>query len=110
MEDINDWYERGEFPPAGTVCEVLPYRHVCESIAPHRDGMVMYNRHENAYFLATKNTRFRPLQTERERWIKAAQLAIDMPLDHAEMLGEIYDAGLAKMPEVKQWEQKHQIC
>ena len=101
VEDENDWHKRGELPPVGTVCEVFPYWHVCESIAPHQNGMVMHDRNNYEYFLATKNTRFRPLQTERERWIKAAQLAIDMPLDHAEMLVEIYDKGLAKMSEDK---------
>ena len=105
MEDKNDWHKRGEFPPVGTVCEMLPWWHVCESIAPHRDGMVMYNHSEDAYFLATKNTRFRPPKTERDRWIEmAANIDIASP-PHPEtwpdILARIYDAGLAKMPEDK---------
>ena len=43
---------------------------------------------------------FQPLQTERERWVAAAQQAIGCePNAHRHMLGQLYDAGLAKMPE-----------
>ena len=102
VESKDDWYKRGEFPPVGTVCEVFPYWHVCESIAPHQNGMVMHDRNNYEYFLANKNTRFRPLQTERDRWIEAAQKVIGCdPNAHRHMLGQLYDAGLAKMPEVK---------
>ena len=106
MEDKNDWYKRGEFPPIGTVCEVL-YDGVWEQtkiIGWNGDKIVLTTPWDDitSYDGAVANPNiFRPHQTERERWIKAAQLAIDMPLDHAEMLGEIYDAGLAKMPEEK---------
>ena len=107
MENKNDWYERGELPPVGTVCELLPYWHVCESIAPHRDGMVMYNRGEDAYFLATKNTRFRPPKTERDRRIETAPHVIGEQTGGAsEPIGwavaALLDAGMFKMPEDKQ--------
>ena len=98
MEDKNDWHKKGELPPVGTVCEMLPWWHVCESIAPHRDGMVMYNHSEDAYFLATKNTRFRPLQTERERVVKAwIEKIEDSDILNA-YLGGLYDIGALKMP------------
>ena len=101
MGDKNDWYTKGEFPPVGTVCEM---RRPGEGFAK---GSLMYHSAELCVWrfmssaeiaLKPDQCEFRPLQTERERWIKAAQLAIDMPLDHAEILGEIYDKGLAKMP------------
>ena len=101
MEDENEWHKRGEFPPVGTVCRLRfgTTAYAVVTITYIGDGVLCYRDEKGMeYSAASSHVELRPLQTERERWIKAAQLAIDMPLDHAEMLGEIYDKGLAKMP------------
>ena len=102
MEDKNDWHKRGEFPPVGTVCKLrfATAAEIVVTITYVGDGVMCYRNEKGMEYTAASNeVKLRPLQTERERWIKAAQLAIDLPLSHAKMLGEIYDAGLAKMPE-----------
>ena len=48
--------------------------------------------------------RFRPLQTERERWLEKAVAFADKTRYTdlwVDVMGRIYDAGLAKMPEDK---------
>ena len=105
MEDENDWYKRGERPPAGTVCEVL-YDGTWKQtkiIGWDDDKIVFATPFDDiaSYEGAIANPNiFRPLQTERERWVAAAQQAIGCePNAHRHMLGQLYDAGLAKMPE-----------
>ena len=104
VEDENDWYKRGEFPPVGTVCEVV-YDGTWKQtkiIGWDDDKIVFTTQFDDitSYGCAVASPNiFRPLQTERERWVYAATKAAVGSLNHAEFLGRLYDSGLAKMPE-----------
>ena len=102
VESKDDWYKRGELPPVGMVCEM---RRVGEGFAK---GALMYHSAELCVWrfmssaeiaLRPDQCEFRPLQTERERWVEAAGKVAVGSRNHAEFLGRLYDAGLAKMPE-----------
>ena len=104
MEDKNDWYKKGEYPPVGTVCEM---RRRGEGFAK---GSLMYHSAELCVWrfissaeiaLRPDQCEFRPLQTERERWVDSAERAMrstSPELDRLQ-LAAIYNAGLSKMPE-----------
>ena len=118
MEDENDWHKRGQRPPVGTICqmthpglsgwitvEILLYRD--SALAPSGKTVVVCAESEEEWPMGVAainiNTQldFRPLQTERERWVDSAERAMrstSPELDRLQ-LAAIYDAGLAKMPE-----------
>ena len=107
VEDKNDWHERGDLPPVGTKCEyaaikqdskaaIIPGNWYSGTIVAYYEGYVWTS--DNG-IRRLSNTRFRPLQTERERWIETAGKVAVGSRNHAEFLGRLYDAGLAKMPE-----------
>ena len=113
MENKNDWYERGEFPPVGTLCEVL-YDGVWEQtkIIGWDDEFIVvtteWDEIQNYDGLCAEPSDFRPIQTERERWIGVAARIVIGAQPHAEpwpdtlaRLARIYDAGLAKKLEGK---------
>ena len=99
----NSWHERGEFPPAGTECEVyyngewiammiigVDSRGYCVVEvpnlvvdAPHYDGMMAANK-------------FRPIRTERGKAIDAACKAIGEVIGGRLIIERLYDAGLLK--------------
>ena len=99
MED--DWHKKGEFPPVGTVCEM---RRRGEGFAK---GSLMYHSAELCVWrfmssaeiaLRPDQCDFRPLQTERERWVEMARKATFEADEKQNYYEAIYDAGLAKMP------------
>ena len=110
VEDINSWYKRGEFPPVGTVCEMLSSNYWQKVKIVGWDGgdiVIASDIIEGRYrglVPGQSDFRFRPLQTERERWVeKAYDIYAKQAPSHSEtwtdVLKRIYDAGLAKMPE-----------
>ena len=71
-EDDNAWYERGELPPVGTICEMLDDRAAwCEcKIIAHEDGACIgWMTSRNSPFYTYNRDEFRPLCTEREKAI-----------------------------------------
>ena len=103
MRNKRDWYKKGELPPVGTVCR-LRFATITDTVVTITyigDGVLCYRDEQGMeYSAASRYVEFRPLQTERERWVAAAQKAIGCePNAHRHMLGQLYDAGLAKMPE-----------
>ena len=106
MRNKNDWHKRGEFPPVGTVCEYKLsdchwYAVEITAVAKHGLCFVRLGTSDEKY-VPSSSSKFRPLQTERERWIEmAADIVIDAQ-PYAEpwpdVLARVYDAGLAKMP------------
>ena len=110
MEDKNDWYKKGEFPPVGTVCKLrfATNAEIVVTITYVGDGVLCYRDEKGMeYAVASNDVEFHPLQTERERWVeKAYDIYVKEAPTHSEtwtdVLKRIYDAGLAKMPEDKQ--------
>ena len=103
MKQDNKWFERGELPPVGEVCEILgAFGHYqkwfeCKIIAEHNCSVFAAN--ERSWINVRKGQReFRPLRTERER-------AVDEMMEHCDYLGsrdfagKLFDAGYRK--EVK---------
>ena len=68
----NSWYERGELPPVGTICEMIDDRATwreCKIIA-HEDGACIgWIASLNSPFYTYDKSEFRPLRTEREKAI-----------------------------------------
>ena len=103
VESKDDWHEKGEFPPVGTVCEVV-YDGTWEQtkiIGWDDDKIVFTTPFDDitSYdgIVANPNI-FRPLQTERERWVEMARKATFEADEKQNYYEAIYDAGLAKMP------------
>ena len=114
-----DWHVKGEFPPVGTVCEytaigqdgkvaIIPGHWYRGTIIAYHDGYVWTSDNviRDNVIRRLSSTQFRPLKTERERWVeKAYDIYIKEAPPHPEtwtdVLKRIYDAGLAKMPEDK---------
>ena len=99
----NSWYELGEFPPAGTVCEVHEDEWVeTFIIGMDNEGYCVYTTGNQyvGYDGDDNPSSFRPLHhipTEREKVIDSVCLAICKngvhPLER-EVIGRMYDAGL----------------
>ena len=99
-EDDNSWYERGELPPVGTICEMIDDRATwreCKIIA-HEDGACIgWIASLNSPFYTYDKSEFRPLRTEREKAIDEMIKLIGHGYMSAEMARELaikmYDAG-----------------
>ena len=102
VEDKSDWHTRCELPPIGTMVSYLTGQGVL-LLPPDAAGLVVVQELKGGASGRYKRVAMhaiRPLPDERERWIAAAQQAIGCePNAHRHMLGQLYDAGLAKMPE-----------
>ena len=102
-EDDNSWYERGELPPVGTICEMIDYRATwreCKIIA-HEDGACIgWIASLNSPFYTYDKSEFRPLRTEREKAIDEMIKLIGHGYMSAEMAKELVikmcDAGYHK--------------
>ena len=117
-EDKNDWYERGELPPVGAVCEMiypgLPSWLTVE-ILLYRDSnlaisgtmVVVCAESEKDWSMGVAainiNTvlEFRPLQKERERLIERATRVVKDSRTPGDAVKLLTDAGMLKMPEDK---------
>lgn len=105
------WNGQG-FPPVGAVCE---YRLADDSLwfkcevryvldnnpSPDADywTAVIWCPHlKMEQVVRDGKVKFRPIKSDRERWITEAQKASSDILS-SRQLGKIYDAGLAKLPE-----------
>ena len=104
----NDWFERGELPPVGTVCEVSIIGddsfEECEIIAHIKQPaawVAVFTREKPSkekivqYFTASS---FRPLKTEKEKFVELA-LSIDCDpsggmLSRHDYAARLYDKGL----------------
>ena len=99
----NSWHERGEFPPAGCVCEAFvneENKWVHFEVIAIRDGFVLGWCRESLYgFQSDEKSEFRPLRTEREKAIDEMLLAIDHIKEgnFETFIGALYDAGYRKV-------------
>lgn len=67
----DDWFARGELPPVGWKGEYKPFWHACEVVAHHKGFAVVWDAHDLSYFRTNKPEIFRPIKTEREKFIEA---------------------------------------
>ena len=113
MRNKRDWHAKGELPPVGAEFE-FSYNGSSwdECVMLFNDGITCLMAHRKYpanrwhYKCDDSEMRFRPIQTERERWVeKAYDIYAKQAPSHSEtwtdILARIYDAGLAKMPEDK---------
>ena len=99
----NSWHERGEFPPVGTICEMIDDKNTwleCEVIS-HKDGSCIgWIPSRKSPFYTYDKSEFRPIRTEREKAIDAVCMAIsDVGEDGLLLIERLYDAGLLKLPK-----------
>ena len=112
MENKNDWYAKGEYPPVGTVCEImhgLEWRKT--KIVAHHRGDVVFTTdwHDHLVYDGYINpdpNLFRPLETESNRLIEEAQklfTEIDggISISVVAAINVLSNAGMLKMPEEK---------
>ena len=95
-----EWDGEG-LPPVGAVCEV---KHIGvwhqTTIVGVDEGLPVFKTDwcQRYAYACGADFQFRPIRTDRERWIKAASEVARKGLKNGDMLGYVYDAGLAKMP------------
>ena len=99
VEDKNDWLKnvRDAFTKNAEEFDSL-----LMSVLNRIEGHERSEKSEKT--TASDHVELRPLQTERERWIEMAERIADeiSPYEPwGKVVARIYDAGLAKMPEVK---------
>lgn len=99
----SNWFERGELPPVGTICEYTlgnsEIWYKCEiHYTVENDGVVMFAPHLNhkkyCSIHGSSGAKFRPVRTEREKFIDAGCAA--MKTQHHTVksnLGFLFDAG-----------------
>ena len=95
----NLWHERGEFPPAGTVCEVHENEWVeTFIIGMDKEGYCVYTTGDQYVGYDGENdpSNFRPLCTEREKSIDAACEVIGDVIGGRLIIERLYDAGILK--------------
>jgi hypothetical protein len=98
----NSWHERGEFPPVGTICEMIDDKNTwleCEVIS-HKDGSCIgWIPSRKSPFYTYYKSEFSPLRTEREKAIDEMILAIDHIKEgnFETFIGALYDAGYRRV-------------
>ena len=93
------WYELGEFPPAGTVCEVHENEWVKTFIiGMDKEGYCVYTTGNQyvGYDGDNDPSSFRPVRTEREKAIDAACEVIGDVIGGRLIIERLYDAGMLK--------------
>ena len=102
-EDDTAWHERGEFPPVGTICEMIDDRATwreCKIIA-HEDGACIgWIASLNSPFYTYDKSEFRPLCNEREKAIDELNNMvgnIEKYQTWRDAIATIYDAGYRKV-------------
>ena len=93
-------------PPAGTVCEVLYSGdwHETYIVGSSRYGSAVFECEDFSYGFAyngySDSEFFRPIQSDRDKWIAAAEAVIESHegcVAYSSHLARLYDAGLAKL-------------
>lgn len=100
----NSWFERGEFPPVGTVCEVKTKTFKewikCFVVGKSSCGYAVIECYGYAFIIDSTHY-FRPLRTEREMAIEDMSnimhsVESQEGLINDLALGALYDAGYRK--------------
>ena len=70
----NSWFERGEFPPHGTSCEVFSWGEWVEcffiGVSSHGNGVFESKQIDKPFDCYREPSKFRPIRTEREKAIE----------------------------------------
>lgn len=103
LPNEKSWHEKGELPPVGWHGEVTwgakTSWHECVMLPSNR---ISYNSISGWVVNDVRNlefVEFRPLKTERERFVEAAIACLTEFKSENQVFGELYDAGF-KAPEV----------
>ena len=104
-EDDN-WYKRGQLPPAGEVClapdpSCVEERVKSKIVHITKKGVVMYETEHGDSGFAGAPGSFRPLPTERDKLIASAEAVIEQATSepaNSRHLGILYDAGMLTPP------------
>jgi hypothetical protein len=107
----SDWFENGELPPIGDVCEYASILNEgvwikCKPMFFGEEQCVVYDLNSDREFSGKiKTAIFRPIKSDREKAIEAAHNILlekgynSRIMDNA--IGHLYDAGLLRLPEDK---------
>ena len=93
------WHVKGEFPPAGTECEVFSGKRWYKTyiVGMSKSGThCIYDSREfetSLYNGEDDPANFRPLLSERERFIDSGIVVIGGSVANRAVLGQLYDAG-----------------
>ena len=106
----NSWYERGELPPVGAVCECEGYAPASEcEIVAYSDDQVCVRWRENKLLdvidITSGEVKFSPLRTEQEKAIDEMVGILKAKFDRpgidgiavSDIVNELYDAGYRKV-------------
>ncbi len=101
----NEWFEKGELPPIGYVCEATWGKevtwHKCLIIP---DSMAAVKSTSGSWILiSVDDLKFRPIKSEREKAIEAANEIWMRPelKSKSDVFGALFDAGMLRLPENK---------
>lgn len=95
----NSWHERGELPPVGAMVTAGKDKRQCE-VKCHLKNCRAAVEYENAELGIYEPRDFRPIKTEREKFVEAAYKAAYFTTSCKVSLGKLYDAGF-KAPDEK---------
>lgn len=107
VDERYNWHALGELPPVGTECE-YKFKNpayswtevVVNYISKQNAILIIKNGGKEVHTDAFKADEFRPLRTDREKFIEAAMRVSDVTRlwDAKEFFGNLFDAGF-KAPE-----------
>lgn len=96
----NSWYENGELPPTGVECEWSTNggRNWYKTKIIFSDKTVVLTTSYQLYKIDDPDVLFRPLKSERERFVEAAWLLTENELNFGSIFRKMFDAGF-RAPE-----------
>lgn len=102
----SNWYERGELPPVGMVCESYDFSHsqwvkvkTLDAETGSKELACVTVDEYGSYGRLFFGCKFRPIRTEREKTIDAAKNVIEKNTGDYPNLEALYDAGLLRLPD-----------
>ena len=102
VESKDDWHTKGELPPVGTVCR-LRFATTTDAVVTITyigDGVLCYRDEKGMeYSASSSHVELLPLQTERASLIEKALNTVRDPLSKEEVIFQLVEAGMLKMPE-----------
>ncbi len=110
--DMQSWFEKGDLPPVGVECEWLSYNtgvwHQTKVKAYDNDGQAWLEGEGIVSVLDFGINRFRPIKSEREKFIEVASKVLHQTEDgviNDISLGQLFDVGF-RAPQSSQLRQQ----
>jgi hypothetical protein len=104
----NEWFERGELPPVGVLCEFTwgnqSEWHECMRIDDDNVAFKWFAEWRIKQLCNAPSNLFRQIRTEREKAIEAALSVMTTKTisnTQRKTINKLYDAGLLRLPEDK---------